>query len=95
MKQRKKINNFKGNCLYFYRMLRAVSPEYLLNFHADVYISSYLGKTFRFTMFRLVENAFVSQVFTKSPSQNSVPRSYYHSPPQAEGNYSSPQAPLF
>lgn len=47
--------------LYFHRLLRALSPECLLNFMSNMKIPTWLVKNVGFMAFRLLENAFGSK----------------------------------
>ena len=76
-----------------------LSPESLSNSLSNLYIPPWLGTIFKFMVFRFLENAFPSQktesryFYSCNLSQNSPSGSHHH--PQAEGNYSSPQAVVF
>ena len=76
-----------------------LSPKSLSNFLSNLYIPPWLGTIFKFMVFRFLENAFPSQktesrhFYSCNLSQNSPSGSHHH--PQAEGNYSSPQAVVF
>ena len=49
-----------------------------------MYIPPWSGKLLRFMVFKKLENAFVSQIFTTSPMQSSLPGPYRQ--PQADEN---------
>ena len=75
-----------------------ISPEFFLNFFLNLYIPTWLRKSFKFMVLRLLANTFVSQKiefvhFTHAPKQNS-PLGFYHYP-QAEGNYPYLQNSVF
>ena len=62
-----------------------ISPESFLNFLLNLYISSELGKSFKFMVLRLLQIHFwVKKLnlfnFTHAPKQNSPP-GFYHYPP--------------
>ena len=58
----------------------------MLNFHSDLYIPLWLGKVFKFLVFRLLENAFTSQKIESTLYAHTPPRQQYfeHLSPQAE-----------
>ena len=51
----------KNNSICFNRVLGALSPEYLVNFLLNKNTPPCLGNIFRFMVFKLLENAFLSQ----------------------------------
>ena len=51
----------------FYRLFSALIPDYLMNLLSNVYTLPSLGKRFKFMEFSLMENAFISQIFTMPP----------------------------
>ena len=59
-----------------------LSPECLLNFLSNLFISPCMGKIFKFMMFTLLENVLILNlsIFTRVPlsSHNSPPSFYYH-----------------
>ena len=60
-----------------------IFPEYFLNFFSYLYIPPLMRKSFKFMVFILLENTFMSQklnlfIFTHAPRENSSPGSYYH-----------------
>ena len=62
-------------------MLRALSPEHLLNFPSNVYYPPWLEKSSRFVVLRLLENAFVSQIITMPHLRQNSTLGSYHQPP--------------
>ena len=75
---------------YSYKLLRALSPEYLLNFFLKCI---YPGKSPDLWCSDLLESAVVSQIFTMS-LQTKLSTRFLPSPPQAKGNYSTPSRHL-
>ena len=74
--------------------------EILLNFLSKLYIPPWLGKIFKFLVFKLLEDAFASHkigsgIFLLMPPGEFLPQVLVISSPQAEGNYTSPHAVFF
>ena len=70
-----------------------ISPEHFWNFFSNLYIPSWLQKSFKFMVLRLLENTFVSQKIESVywwPQAKLSPR-FLSSPLQTEGNYPFPQ----
>ena len=62
-----------------------ISPKSFLNFFLNLYIPTWLGKSFKFIMLRLLQiQLWVKKlnllIFTHTPKQNSHP-GFYHYPP--------------
>ena len=62
-----------------------LSPEFLLIFLSNLYITPFLGKIFKLMVLRLLKTKLVSQKiksrqFVMIPMQNSLPYPYHHLP---------------
>lgn len=79
--------------LLFYRLLRALSQKYLLIFLSNVYISPWLWKIFKFTVFSTWKNICQSHI-CHAPSGVTMPPGWNHHH-QAQGYYSSPKQYFF
>ena len=75
---------------YSYKLLRALSPEYLLIFFLKCI---YPGKSPDLWCSDLLESAVDNQIFTMS-LQTKLSTRFLPSPPQAKGNYSTPSRHL-
>ena len=89
----KNISNLWSKGLYTF-------PEHSLNFFSNLYIRPRLGKVFKFMMFRLLENAFMSEKVESRHSYLCSTSSKTHLQvliinPQTEGNYSFPPGSIF
>ena len=78
---------------YLYRILRGLFLQNNSWIFSNLYISPWLCKSFKFMVFRLLGNTFLSQkmnliIFTHAYKQKSPPGSYHH--PQAEESYPFP-----
>ena len=82
---------------YFYKLPRAfsLSPECLLNFLSNFHIPPCVREIFKFMEFTFLENALIRDIFTHAPSPLKTRPKVLVITPQAEGNYSSPQAVCF
>ena len=86
---------------YFYKLIMVLSLSRLFVgfseklYWKNLYIPTWLKKSFKLIMFSLLENAFVNQKiesrhFYSCPQAKYLPGYYHH--PQTEENYSFPQA---
>ena len=72
------------------------SLDYLFKFLSNFYIPPCVKKVFNFMEFIFVENALIQGIFTHVPSHSTPsPLQVLVFTPQAEGNFSFPQAAFF